>query len=335
MEYKDYYKILGVGRKATTQEIQKAYRKLARKYHPDVNKDPAAEVRFKEIGEAYEVLKDDDKRERYDRYGSAWKQAQKTGSPPPGWENMVFDFGDLGGMGGGQGRRGGRVQFDMGGDGDGFSSFFDMLFGNRGRNPSATWQTRGASGRRGGRGRDRETSLALSLEDLASGGSRRIELTDPNDGSSRTLDVTIPQGLRAGKKIRLSGQGEPGPGGAGDLFLTVDIAKHRNFRLEGDDLYTTLEVTPWEAALGARVPVHTLNGEIMIQLPPGSSSGRKIRLRGKGMPWREGTADLFAEVRIVVPEELTEEQRALYVDLAALDGAELEPEEEKHQQTTS
>lgn len=309
MEYKDYYATLGVPRDASQDDIQKAYRKLARKYHPDVNASPEAEDRFKEVGEAYEVLKDADRRSRYDRYGSAWKAAQRGAQPPPGYEDFHFDFGDLGGMGG-----------FGGGDASGFSSFFEMLFGGArggpggrpggGGGPRMEWAQAG--------GLDQEATLVLSLEEAASGGKREITLADPG-GERKTYTVNIPAGVRPGGRIRLKGRGASrGAGGPrGDLYLKIDLLPHPRFRLDGHDIRTTIEVTPWEAALGSQVPVETLNGRLHVKIPPGSSSGRTIRLKGQGFPTAAGDkGDLMAEIRIVVPDQLSDRERTLFEELS-------------------
>ena len=331
MEYKDYYATLGVKKDASQEDIQKAYRKLARKFHPDVNKAPEAELKFKEVGEAYEVLKDPDKRQKYDQFGSDWKRAQQTGAPPPGWENFRWDFGQ-GGQGGG-----GFEGFDFGGMGDmgggeGFSSFFEMLFGDaaRGRRggrrrggPAGAGFGGGGGGFGGGSGADTEATIQLSVEEAVRGGSREITLVDPATGQRRTLSVRIPEGIRPGQRIRLAGQGQTGSDGApaGDLFLRVELEPDPRFRIEGSDLHTTVPVTPWEAALGGEAEVETPQGRLRVRIPPGSSSGRKIRLRGKGLAQAGGArgdkGDLLAELRIVVPEHLTERERALFEQLAA------------------
>src|SRR5262245_36282293 len=310
MEFKDYYTTLGVTKSASQEEIQRAYRKLARKYHPDVNKTPDAEDKFKDIGEAYEVLKDPDKRAKYDRYGAAWKAAEQGGgAPPPGYEDIWFDLGsaeDLAFSGG-----------------SGFSSFFEQLFG-------AAAGRRTAEGRRSARGfphgapwtmpgADREARLALTLEEAAHGGEREISLSGPTPGQSKTYMVHIPQGIRPGQRIRLARQGEKGVGGGppGDLYLMVEILSHPTFRLEDRDLYTTVPVTPWEAALGAKVTLATLDGAVNVKIPAGSSSGRKIRLKGKGFPDpRSSPGDLYAEISIRVPQTLSAEERELFEQLA-------------------
>jgi curved DNA-binding protein len=318
LDYKDYYATLGVKKDSSQEEIQKAYRKLARKYHPDVNKDADAERKFKEIGEAYEVLKDPDKRQKYEQYGSAWNRARQTGSPPPGWENVHFDFGNGGGSG-----------FDFrgfgGGGSAGFSDFFEMLFGAGG--PGGRRRPAGFGGEPGFGfgsqvgGGDSEATLPLTVEEAVQGGAREITVADPTTGQRRSLSVKIPAGVRSGQKIRLSGQGGAGMGGAaaGDLYLKVEIQPDPRFRVEGSDIYTTVAVAPWEAALGGEAEVETPTGPVRVRIPAGSSSGRKIRLRGRGLSQPGGgKGDLLAEIRIVVPEQLTDRERELYEQLAAV-----------------
>ena len=316
MDFKDYYATLGVKKDASQEDVQKAYRKLARKFHPDVNKDPGAEAKFKDIGEAYEVLKDPEKRQRYDQYGSAWNSARQTGAPPPGWENIRFDFGGPGGGGGG---------FDFGGGGgEGFSSFFEMLFGNGGGGGrrggfSGFSGFGGGAGPRGPRnGADAEAVLTLSLEEALRGGPREITLTDAY-GQRKTLSVRLPAGVRPGQRIRLAGQGQQGLEGApaGDLLLRVEIETDPRFKVEGSDLHTTVAVSPWEAALGGEAEVETPEGPVRVRIPAGTSSGRKIRLRGRGLPQQGGgRGDLIAEFRIVLPDQLSERERELFQQLA-------------------
>jgi curved DNA-binding protein len=316
LDYKDYYATLGVKKDATQEDIQKAYRKLARKFHPDVNKDPKAEIKFKEIGEAYEVLKDSEKRQKYDQFGSAWNRARQTGAPPPGWEHVHFDFGDggfdFGGMGG------------MGG-GDRFSSFFEMLFGGtgpggrRGAGPAGFGGFASQAGFGPQPGGSNEATLPLTLEEAVRGGTREISITDPSTGQRRNLSVKIPAGVRSGQKIRLAGQGGQGFGGgpAGDLLLRVEIQPDPRFRVEGSDIHSTVEVSPWEAALGGEAEVETPSGPVRVRVPAGSSSGRKIRLRGRGLSRAGGEkGDLLAEIRIMVPERLSDRERKLYEQLA-------------------
>lgn len=311
MDYKDYYATLGVKKDASQEEIQKAYRKLARKYHPDVNKDSKAEVKFKEIGEAYEVLKDPEKRQKYEQFGSAWKNARQTGAPPPGWDGTQFDFGNGG--------------FDFrgfgGGGGAGFSDFFEMLFGGGGpggrRRGGAGFGAEPGFGPQAGG--NAEATLQITLEEAIQGGTREISITDPSNGQRRNLSVKIPAGIRNGQKIRLAGQGAPGLGGgaAGDLLLKIEIQPDPRFRVEGSDILTAVPVSPWKAALGGEAEVETPTGPVRVKIPPGSSSGRKIRLRDRGLSRPDGgKGDLLAEIRIIVPDRLSDRERELYEQLA-------------------
>jgi curved DNA-binding protein len=290
VEFKDYYEVLGVPRDASQDDIRRAYRKLARDYHPDLNRESDAEDRFKELGEAYEVLSDPDKRVRYDRLGADWRAQERA----PGGGNFE-DFFDREGFGG-------DVRFEFG-DG-GFSEFFDRLFGD-----GARVRTSGPL-----RGLDREALLELSLEDAVAGGRRRLSLDD-----GRGVDVNFPAGVREGQLIRLAGQGAPGRDGGppGDLYLRVRLKPHRIFRRRGDDLDVDLAVAPWESALGTTVPVPTLTGTARVRVPEGSSSGRRLRLRGRGLPKQGGGhGDLHAIVKITVPKHLSEEERDLFEKLA-------------------
>ena len=295
--FRDYYETLGVPRDASAEDIQRAYRKLARQYHPDVSKEPDAEDRFKEISEAYEVLRDPEKRERYDRLGANWKAGQDVSGAPG------VDFGDFGDAGGFR-----DVRVDFGGAGGDFSDFFESIFGGRARAHGGGPRTAGFDGF-STRGADQEATLELSLEEAAAGGKRRISLADGRD-----YEVQIPPGVRDGQIIRLSGEGGQGVGGgpAGDLRLRVRIRPHPRFRVEGRDLHVTLPVSPWEATLGAEVDVLTLTGTARVKVPPGSSSGRRLRLRGEGMPG----GDLYATVSIKVPKRLSDEERELFEQLA-------------------
>jgi curved DNA-binding protein len=303
--FQDYYETLGVARDASAEDIRRAYRKLARKYHPDVNKEPGAEDRFKQISEAYEVLRDDDKRARYDRLGANWKAGQDV-SGAPGFEQGF-------GAGAGDGFRDVRVDF---GGGD-FSDLFEGLFGRRGRQGWGPSVGGGAGAGANGfsmPGADHEAVLELTLEEAAAGGKRRISLD-----SGRDFEVTIPRGVRDGQRIRLAGQGSTGVGGgpSGDLFLRVRLKSHPRFRVDGRDLYVDLPVAPWEAALGAEVPVTTLSGSARVRVPAGSSSGRRLRLRGEGLPNANGPAgNLYAVLAIHVPKRLTKDERELFQQLA-------------------
>lgn len=300
VSYHDYYETLGVPRTATTDEIRQAYRALARKFHPDINKDPGADDRFKELSEAYEVLRDPEKREQYDRLGKNWRAGDGMDGAA-GFGTGGFDTSGFGGAGFGT----------TGGD---FSDFFESLFGGAG--PGSGRAGRGEGfGARPRRGADHEAVIDLTLPEAAAGGHRSISL-----GDGRSYDVRIPEGAREGQRIRLAGEGGPGRDGGptGDLFLKVRLLPHPGFRLDGDDLHVDLPVSPSEAALGAEVPVTTLSGQARVKVPAGSSSGRRLRLRGEGMPTRGGGhGDLYAELRIVLPPTLDEAERKLYEQLAA------------------
>jgi curved DNA-binding protein len=294
---RDPYEVLGVPRDASDEDIRAAYRRLARRYHPDVNKEPGAEDRFKEISEAYETLRDPERREQYDRYGAAGA----PGGGGPGRGTGPGPDAGPGGFGGGFATGGGFDDVDLGFGGGDFGDIFGGLFGDR----------RGRRGFGGGfstRGEDQEAVLELSLREAAQGGRRRLSL----DGAE--FEVDIPPGVRDGQRIRLAGQGGGGVGGgpSGDLFLRVRIRSDPRFRVEGSDVYTDLPVTPWEAALGATVEVETLDGTAQVRVPPGSSSGRRLRLRGEGL----GDGDLYAVVQIRVPPRLTSRERELFEQLA-------------------
>ncbi len=282
MEFRDYYKILGVERSATADQIKTAYRRLARKYHPDVSKEPNAEARFKEMQEAYEVLRDPEKRAAYDQLGSDWKSGQSF-HPPPDW-GSGFEFSGRP-AGGGSGRRyyAGRAPGGSGGEED-FSDFFSSLFG--GGSPFAGTHGRGAA-------RDHHARIDITLEEAYRGTTRMLELKRPEmkpDGSvelhSHTVRVAIPAGVTEAQLIRLAGQGEPaaGGGGPGDLYLETHILPDKAFTLDNRDVTITFPVAPWEAALGASVQVPTLGGPVEMRIPAGSQSGQKLRLRGRGLP---------------------------------------------------
>jgi curved DNA-binding protein len=291
LTYTDYYEVLGVPRDADGDTIRRSYRKLARKYHPDLNSDGDAEEKFKELGEAYEVLSDPEKRERYDRLGARWREAEQQ-APDESFQDFFAQqrFGD-----------GTRMEF-----GD---DLFEALFGAR-------------AGRASGpmRGHDREALLELSLEDALSGGRRRLTLDD------REVSVNFPAGVRDGQLIRLAGQGGEGRDGGlpGDLYLRVALKPHPRFRRHGDhNLDVDLPITPSEAALGATVALETPTGTTRVRVPPGSSSGRRLRLRGRGLPKRDGdSGDLHAIVKIIVPKELSARERELYEQLAEASSSE-------------
>ncbi|MBM7087916.1 J domain-containing protein [Streptomyces sp. S12] len=305
----DFYRVLGVSRTASQDEIQQAYRKLARKYHPDVNKDPGAEERFKDLNEAYSVLSDSRTRARYDRFGEDFRKV------PEDWEERV---GAGAGPGGGfrarrtAGAGGPRVRYT--GFGDDFAAEgvdIDDLLGS----------LFGAGAARGGvPGADQEAELPLTVEEAYRGGRRTVTLAGPT-GQPRRYEVDVPPGVTAGQRIRLAGEGGRGSGdaAAGDLYLRVRIQPHPRFRLDGRDVYVQLPVTPWEAALGATVPVPTPGGgTAKVTVPAGSSSGRRLRLRGEGMPNPRGAdGNLYAELRVMVPPKLSDRERELFEELAA------------------
>lgn len=316
--FKDYYETLGVPRTATQADIQRAYRKLARKFHPDVNKAPDAEERFKEINEAYEVLKDPEKRKKYDQLGPNWKAGQEF-RPPPGWD-IHFDFGTGGAQEG---------SFQWSGVG-GFSDFFEALFGGqRFREPH-----RRAGGRRSATysqgGADQESNIRISLEEAFRGTTKSITLQThvvTPDGQialqEKNYDVKIPAGILPGQKIRLAGQGGEGIGGGprGDLYLKVEVEPHPIYRISGRDLIMDLPVAPWEAVLGADVQLMTLSGPVTLKVPPGTQGGQKLRLRGRGMPNPKGApGDLYVTINIVVPRELSVRERELFQELQRISG---------------
>ena len=289
VEYKDYYKILGVSKTAQKDEISRAFKKLARKYHPDLNPDNAeAEKKFKEVNEAHEVLKDLEKRRMYDQLGPNWQQGQNFGGGA--YQNMNF-----GGF--------------QGGGGD-FSDFFETIFGGGGFGG-------GGYANRPQRGRDVEASLSLTLEEAYHGGRKSITLSEAG-GGTKSLEVNIPAGIKEGARIRLSGQGDQGYAGgpAGDLYLKVTIAAHHRFSLDGLNVILDLPLAPWEAALGAEVTVPTLDGNVNLRIAPGSNSGRKLRLRGKGLGNASNKGDQFVRIKIVVPDSATEKQTEMWEELA-------------------
>ena len=307
VQYKDYYESLGVTRTASAEEIKKAFRKLAREFHPDVARDKKkAEERFKEINEAYEVLSDPDKRSKYDQLGAHWKSGADF-RPPPG----------QGGFGGSQtfrGGRGGTEEFHFGGTG--FSDFFEELFGARmragqggGFSPHGNFTTEELSER----GADIEGDILVTLEEAAHGSVRTVNIR--HDGRSESQQVKVPAGIREGQRLRVSGRGESGSGRGenGDLYLRVRLAKHPDFEVDGHDLIHELELAPWEAALGAEIAVPTLDGRVNIKIPAGTASGQKLRVRGRGLG-RNG--DLFVVTKIVVPGKLSDPQKKLWEQLA-------------------
>src|SRR6266487_583129 len=303
MADRDFYDVLGVPRTATQDEIQRAYRKLARTYHPDMNKDPGAEERFKEISEAYDALSDPEKRRRYDAFGPDFRQVPPD-VDPEAWAGE----GSGGGLGPGAGGRraggpeGGAGWF-QGGEGIDIDDLLGSMFAGRGRRGWGPVP-----------GADQEAELMLSVEEAYRGGRRRITL----DG--RSYEVNIPAGVIDGQRIRLAGQGGQGTEGAPacDLYLVVRLAPHPRYRVEGRDITVDLPLAPWEAALGASVAVETPGGEAKVKVPAGTSCGRRLRLRGRGMPNPRGTpGDLFAEAKVMVPARPTDDERPLFEQLAA------------------
>lgn len=286
VQYKDYYEILGVPRTASADEIRKAYRKLAKKYHPDVSKEKDADVRYREINEAYEVLKDPDKRGRYDTLGANWEQGQDF-TPPPGWQ-------------------GGGMRMEFGGDMGGFSDFFRTLFGGGFADMF--------SGARAPVRRDSEVDLELTLEDAVRGGTHTLVMRSP-DGGQRSINVRLPQGVSEGSQIRLPGKAN----GGGDIYVNLHLAPHPVFQVDGYDLTRSVRVAPWDAVLGHEVAVETLSGSVNMKLPPGTQGGQRLRLRGKGLPRRGGgSGDLFVRVEISLPRHLTDRQKELWEELSKL-----------------
>jgi curved DNA-binding protein len=302
MEYKDYYQIMGVSRTATQDEIKKAYRKLARKYHPDVSKERNAEKHFKEVNEAYEVLKDPDKRSAYDQLGNNW-QAGQDFKPPPDWSGS-FGFG--------KGGFTGNSAFD-------FSEFFETLFGNTGASNRSQRPSPFSA-----KGEDQRAKMPISLEEAYLGATRtvRLELPEMTMGGQivnklRSLNVKIPAGTMQGQQIRLTGQGNPGSGGGdnGDLYLEIEFEPHRFYQIEGKDIYLNLPITPWEAALGATVEVPTLGGQVDLKIPAGSQSGQKMRLKGRGLP-SSPKGDQYIVLQIITPPANTANAKAFYQRMA-------------------
>jgi len=310
VEYKDYYKILGVERDAGADDIKRAYRKLARKYHPDVSSEADAQNKFQELQEAYEVLKDPEKRQAYDELGQNWQQGQDF-RPPPDWEQH-FDFG-----GGGF----------TGGDAASFSDFFESLFGGAAGGHAQGFRGGGFAGRGfggaggfHGRGQDHTARVEIPLETAYRGGQQTITMKRPEadaggnvQARERSLNVRIPAGVTDGQQIRLSGQGGAGmgQGGSGDLYLEIRLKPHQHFRPEGRDIHLNLPIAPWEAALGATVTVPTLGGHVDTRIPEGARSGQRMRLKGRGLPGSP-PGDQYLHLRIVAPRPRNYDERELY-----------------------
>ncbi|MBQ3654807.1 MAG: DnaJ domain-containing protein [Synergistaceae bacterium] len=278
VQYKDYYKILGVSREAKPDEIRKAYRKLAKQFHPDVNKEPGAEEKYKEINEAYEVLKDPDKRKKYDTLGMNWQQGQDF-TPPPGWGRHV----------------------EFGGDMGGFSDFFQTLFGGGLGDLFSGYQQPMK--------RDVNAEITLTLEQVMRAGEINLTI------NKRSLKVRLPKGLTEGTSITLPGKAD----GGGDIHLTVHIAPHGDFTVEGYDITRDVKVQVWDAVLGKDIQAATLTGNVTVKMPPGIQDGQKLRLRGKGLPKRDGTnGDMYVRVRIEIPRHINSKQNELWQELAKL-----------------
>jgi curved DNA-binding protein len=298
VKYKDYYEILGIERNAGEAAIKKAYRKLARQYHPDINKEARAQERFQEISEAYEVLGDPEKRKRYDQLGANWQQGQDF-TPPPGWENVHFEFGGKGAQG-----------FGFSGHGGGFSDFFESMFGDI--MGGSTFGSGGPRRRRPAAAAE-EVELTLSLEEAWNGGKKRISVYTPN-GPSKTYNLKIPERVRDGAKLRMKNQGS-----SGDLIVRISIQPHSRFQISGTDLETTLNLSPPEAVLGIRAELKLLNGRAGLQIPPGTPAGKKFKLRGQGLKKASGGyGDLLVTVAIDIPANPTPAERKLYEQLLAL-----------------
>ncbi|MCW8931999.1 MAG: DnaJ domain-containing protein [Gammaproteobacteria bacterium] len=302
MEYKDYYKIMNLKRDASQDDIKRAYRKLARKYHPDISKESDAEAKFKEVGEAYEVLKDPEKRAAYDHLGPNLKGGQDF-HPPPNW-NSGFEFSG-----------GGFTQADL----SGYSDFFEELFGRQGRNTQATYGSQ-----LNARGQDHHAKVIVELEDAFHGVTRSISLQSPELDEhgqmrviNRTLNVKIPKGIKEGQQIRLMGQGTSGMGlgEKGDLYLEIHFKSHQFYRVEGRDLHMQLPVTPWEVALGATVKAPTPNGNVDLKIPTGSNSGNKLRLKGRGIPGNP-VGDIYVTLSVIVPPANNEQAKVIYQEMA-------------------
>ncbi|NDP62359.1 DnaJ C-terminal domain-containing protein [Polaromonas sp.] len=317
MEFKDYYTVMGLARDASPDDIKRAYRKLSRKYHPDVSKEKDAEARFKQLGEAYEVLKDPEKRTAYDQLGQHWKEGQEF-RPPPGWNAGAEHAG-----------RSAPRDFQGGGDGD-YSDFFESLFRQgfaSGGSAGHASNRAGAGGQRArysAAGEDRHAKILIDLEDAYSGATRTISLRVPEMDDQghvvpreHQISFSVPKGIRAGQHIRLAGQGAPGVGGggAGDLYLDVEFNPHLLYRVEQRDVYLDLPVAPWEAALGANVEAPTPTGRVEVTVPPGSAAGRKLRLKGRGLPGST-PGDFYFVLQISVPAADSDSAKAFYEGMA-------------------
>jgi curved DNA-binding protein len=315
VQFRDYYETLGVPKTASEDEIRTAFRKLARKYHPDVAKDKkAAEEKFKQINEAYEVLSDPEKRRKYDELGANWNQPGGGFQPPPNWGGAQPGGGGFQWAGG----ENGGVEFEFGGTG--FSDFFEQFFGGgRGRSAFGGFGQRAAAER----GHDVEADIMVTLEEALNGSTRTVSLRRAGSKKTETYQVKIPRGVREGQRIRLAGQGEAGERGgkSGDLFLRVRLERHPDFQVEGSDLVHEVKIAPWQAVLGDQLVVPTLEGNARLKLPPGTQGGQRFRLRERGLPGVSGQrGDLFVVAQIQLPKKLTERERELWQQLARVHG---------------
>ncbi|MFZ2294414.1 MAG: DnaJ C-terminal domain-containing protein [Polaromonas sp.] len=313
MEFKDYYTIMGVARDANADDIKRAYRKLSRKYHPDVSKDKNAEAKFKELGEAYEVLKDPEKRAAYDRLGANWREGQEF-RPPPDWNAGAEHPG-----------RGARWEF-TGDDAGEHSDFFESLFrrGFGGAQGQAGGRSGGRHARFSAKGEDHHAKIQIDLEDSYQGTTRTLSLRVPEMSEQghvipreHQITFTVPKGIREGQHIRLAGQGAPGvgEGGPGDLYLEVEFRPHPLYRVDKHDVYLDLPVAPWEAALGAEVEAPTPSGQVEVKIPAGSATGRKLRLKGRGLPGVT-PGDFYFVLQIVVPAADSDSTKSFYEGMA-------------------
>jgi curved DNA-binding protein len=342
VKFQDYYETLGVERGASQDEVKKAFKKLARKYHPDVNKETGSEDRFKQINEAYEVLGDEKKRKQYDALGANWKNGQEF-QPPPNWEEIFgrqFGGGQFGGMGGGgRGHQGATFSFGGSGGGNagmgGFSDFFESIFGDQGfekvvrgggMGGGAGTAFGGSTGRAAQqKGQDLEANVSVGMYEAIHGAKKKVSfdlVTTTREGERTTerksYQVKVPPGIQPGKSIRLSGQGAPGVhgGAAGDLLLKVHVQPDPRFEIAGKNLTANLQLAPWEAALGSEIAFETFDGAVSLKIPAGSQSGQKLRLKGKGYSDAKGErGDLLVTLKIVVPKELSDDERKLFEEL--------------------
>ena len=289
VSYKDYYKILGIERNATDEQIHKAYRKLAKKYHPDVNKEEGTEQKYKDVNEAYEVLKDQDKRQKYDTLGENWEQ---DFTPPPGWQNM----------------RGGNVS-DLG---SGFSDFFKTIFGSFNMRRFNNEEEEAIYTRR--HQRDQEVSMSIPLEDVFDGGTKTITMFDGQ--RTKVLNVNLPRGITDGSRIKLPGKAPNG----GDLHITILIQPNQKYEVNGNDLTEKVSVAPWEAVIGSNITVETPTGDVKMKLPEGTQNGQKLRLKGKGLPKRDENeaGDLYVRIEISIPQRISDKEKALWEELAKI-----------------